>query len=121
MNAFVAYHRVSTYRQGESGLGVEAKRAVVAHFRHGASLLSEFPEIEGGKRHINRLQLAAAFVGCRRATCLLALAVMLSGTAMHAQSYEQCKATANGVDVQLRACDAAELKVRDMVLNQTYQ
>ncbi len=54
MSAFVANYRVSTDRQGESGLGLEAQRAAVARFTHGASLLSEFQEIESGKRHTNR-------------------------------------------------------------------
>ncbi len=53
MPGFVAYYRVSTDRQGESELGLEAQRAAVARFTHGASLLSEFQEIESGKRHTN--------------------------------------------------------------------
>lgn len=49
-SAFVAYYRVSTDRQGESGLGLEAQRVAVARFTRNASLLSEFQEIESGKR-----------------------------------------------------------------------
>ena len=71
---FVAYYRVSTDRQGESGLGLEAQRAAVARFTHGASLLSEFREIESGKRHTNRPQLIAALDNCRRHKATLVIA-----------------------------------------------
>lgn len=73
-SSFVAYYRVSTDRQGESGLGLEAQRAAVARFTHGASLLSEFQEIESGKRHTNRPQLAAALDQCRRQKATLVIA-----------------------------------------------
>ncbi len=63
MLKFIAYYRVSTDRQGESGLGLDAQRASVALFTRGASLLSEFQEIESGKRHANRPQLAGGWPG----------------------------------------------------------
>ena len=73
-SSFVAYYRVSTDRQGESGLGLEAQRAAVGRFTYGASLLSEFQEIESGKRHTNRPQLAAALDQCRRHKATLIIA-----------------------------------------------
>ena len=48
--AFVAYYRVSTNRQGRSGLGLDAQREAVACFlagHPGAALLGEFTEVEG--------------------------------------------------------------------------
>jgi DNA invertase Pin-like site-specific DNA recombinase len=72
---FVAYFRVSTERQGRSGLGLDAQRAAVA--RHVAAtagqVVAEFQEIESGKRN-DRPQLAAALAACRarRATLLIA-------------------------------------------------
>ena len=47
----VAYYRVSTQRQGRSGLGIEAQRAAVARFAEAEdiNILSEFEEIETGK------------------------------------------------------------------------
>ena len=49
--AVVAYYRVSTPRQGRSGLGLEAQRKAVAAYAasHGAAIADEFTEIETGK------------------------------------------------------------------------
>ena len=55
MTPFVAYYRVSTERQGRSGLGIEAQRMAVARFAEAEDLerVAEFTEIEVGSR-INR-------------------------------------------------------------------
>jgi DNA invertase Pin-like site-specific DNA recombinase len=49
---FVAYFRVSTARQGKSGLGIEAQRAAVATYLNGGDwlIVGEFTEVESGKR-----------------------------------------------------------------------
>lgn len=49
---FVAYYRVSTARQGKSGLGIEAQRAAVDAYLNGGDwqIVGEFTEIESGKR-----------------------------------------------------------------------
>ena len=51
MHPIVAYHRVSTQKQGRSGLGLEAQRAAVQAFANaeGFDLVAEFTEIETGK------------------------------------------------------------------------
>jgi DNA invertase Pin-like site-specific DNA recombinase len=71
---FVAYYRVSTDRQGRSGLGLDAQRAAVAAYigTRGA-LAGEFTEIESGKK-ADRPQLAAALdlAAKRRAVLLIA-------------------------------------------------
>ena len=74
MPEFVAYYRVSTDRQGESGLGLEAQRSSVARFVNGASLLGEFQEIESGKNYTNRPQLTAALAICRNSRATLVIA-----------------------------------------------
>jgi DNA invertase Pin-like site-specific DNA recombinase len=58
---FISYLRVSTDKQGQSGLGIEAQRKAVDDYLNGGcwQLLSEYVEIETGKRN-DRPQLAAA-------------------------------------------------------------
>jgi DNA invertase Pin-like site-specific DNA recombinase len=72
--SFVAYYRVSTQRQGESGLGLEAQRASVARYLSTVKgeLVGEYTEVETGKRHGKRPELAAAItLAKRRQACLL--------------------------------------------------
>jgi DNA invertase Pin-like site-specific DNA recombinase len=63
---WISYLRVSTDRQGKSGLGLEAQRASVTDFLNGGSwkLIKEFVEVESGKR-ADRPQLEAALAACR--------------------------------------------------------
>jgi DNA invertase Pin-like site-specific DNA recombinase len=63
----VAYYRVSTAKQGRSGLGLEAQQAAVrAHLNGGTwELLEEFTEVESGKRHTNRPKLQDALRLCK--------------------------------------------------------
>ena len=75
MSRFVAYYRVSTDKQGRSGLGLEAQRAAVeAHVAAGrGTVAAEFIEVESGRKKV-RPQLAAAFAAARahRATLIIA-------------------------------------------------
>jgi DNA invertase Pin-like site-specific DNA recombinase len=63
MTKYIAYYRVSTDRQGQSGLGLEAQQAAVASYRE--NIVAEFTEIESGKID-SRPQLAAALELCRK-------------------------------------------------------
>ena len=71
----ISYLRVSTAKQGLSGLGMEAQRAAVAQFTVAGShiLVAEFVEVESGRK-ADRPQLAAALAACRlhRATLVIA-------------------------------------------------
>jgi DNA invertase Pin-like site-specific DNA recombinase len=76
---FVAYYRVSTVRQGASGLGLEAQQESVKRFLNGGSwqLVSEFQEVETGKGSdalSKRPQLKAALDACRRHGATLVIA-----------------------------------------------
>lgn len=75
MPAFVAYYRVSTDRQGRSGLGLDAQREAVARFiTSTGELAGAYTEVESGKRHTNRPQLNAALDECRRRRAVLLIA-----------------------------------------------
>ena len=72
---FVAYLRVSTDKQGRSGLGLEAQRAAVeAHVAAmRGTVAAEFLEVESGRRK-DRPQLAAALADCRARRAVLVIA-----------------------------------------------
>lgn len=72
---FVAYYRVSTARQGRSGLGLEAQRRAVADFLNGGSwkLMAEFVEVESGKAD-DRPQLEQALATCELSGATLVVA-----------------------------------------------
>src|SRR5258706_8866495 len=69
---FVCYYRVSTGRQGKSGLGLDAQRAAVATYLNGGDwqIVSEFTEVESGKR-ADRPQLDQALAAARLHRCPL--------------------------------------------------
>jgi DNA invertase Pin-like site-specific DNA recombinase len=76
---FVAYYRVSTEKQGRSGLGLEAQREAVLGYLNGGSweLLAEFTETETGKGSnalAKRLQLRAALEHARKHKATLVIA-----------------------------------------------
>jgi DNA invertase Pin-like site-specific DNA recombinase len=74
MQDAVAYYRVSTARQGRSGLGIEAQRGAVIRFAEseGCTLIAEFTEVETGKGADaldRRPQLAAALAAGKTGKC----------------------------------------------------
>ena len=72
---YVSYFRVSTDKQGRSGLGLEAQREAVSQFvsGRGAAVIAEFVEIESGSKN-DRPQLALALETCRRHKAVLIIA-----------------------------------------------
>ena len=72
---FVSCYRVSTDKQGKSGLGLDAQRRAVQQYLNGGtwSLIGEFTEIESGKRN-ERPELAKALAACKRQKAELVIA-----------------------------------------------
>lgn len=72
----VAYYRVSTKRQGASGLGLEAQQHAVRDLvaRESIEVLASFTEIESGTRKADRPQLREAIALCRESKAVLLIA-----------------------------------------------
>jgi len=74
MTKYVIYLRVSTNRQGKSGLGLDAQReAVMRHLGDGVDIIAEHCEIESG-RNDGRPELRKALDHCRRSGAVLVIA-----------------------------------------------
>lgn len=67
MQKYIAYYRVSTQRQGRSGLGLEAQKEAVRTFMAGradAQVIAEFVEVESGRK-ADRVKLTSAMLMAR--------------------------------------------------------
>lgn len=61
MKKYVAYYRVSTQKQGSTGLGLQAqKNAVARHISDEGNLIGEFVEVETGTRKKKRVEIYKA-------------------------------------------------------------
>jgi DNA invertase Pin-like site-specific DNA recombinase len=72
---FVAYYRVSTGKQGRSGLGLDAQRKAVTEYLDAGEwkLVGEFTEVESGRKN-DRPELAKALTACKRHKATLVIA-----------------------------------------------
>ena len=112
MAKYIAYYRVSTDKQGQSGLGLEAQRAAVSQYS--ADILAEFTEVESGKND-QRPQLAAALAACREhdAAILIAKIDRLSRDAAFLLTLRK-----SGVDIiaaDMPHCGSLEFGIRAVV------
>ena len=75
MKTLIAYYRVSTDKQGKSGLGLEAQRKQVSDYvlSIGGELVGEFLEVESGKKS-NRQELQKALKACKKSKATLIVA-----------------------------------------------
>jgi DNA invertase Pin-like site-specific DNA recombinase len=75
MVEFVAYYRVSTQRQGATGLGLDAQKSAVQSFVRGVSgqLIGEYEEVESGAARVRpKLNQAIQVAAARKATLVIA-------------------------------------------------
>ena len=70
---YVAYYRVSTAKQGVSGLGLDSQKNIVSGYIKDGNLISEFTEIESGKNN-QRKELEAAIALCKKESATLVIA-----------------------------------------------
>jgi len=119
-NSAVAYYRVSTQRQGISGLGLEAQKSSVEAFARGRDLtISEtFVEVESGRKN-DRPELTAALAACRDigATLVIAKLDRLARNAAFLLSLQDSDINFVAVDLP----DANELTIGMMAVLAQYE
>ncbi len=116
---FISYLRVSTDRQGRTGLGLEAQRQAVAEYLNGGSweLLAEHVEVESGKRS-SRPVLDEALAACKKHKATLVIARLdrlarnlhfISGLMQAGVDFVACDMpSANRLTVQIMAAIAED-------------
>lgn len=104
LKPIVVYYRVSTKKQGESGLGLEAQRTYVQHF-YPQEPIAEFTEKVSGKDVANRPQLQQAIELCKKhnATLVVAKIDRLS------RNTEQALRIYSELSGRLESCDIPNL------------
>jgi len=70
---YIAYYRVSTTKQGLSGLGLQAQQAAVLNYIAPEKLLQSYTDIESGKNN-NRIELLKAIESCKKNSAILVIA-----------------------------------------------
>lgn len=109
---FIAYYRVSTLKQGQSGLGLEAQQEAVNQYLNGGvwELVGEFTETETGKGAnalAKRPQLRAALEACRKSGARLLIA-KLDRLARNVNFISGLLEASRGNGVKFVACDMPE-------------
>ena len=76
MKHYISYTRVSTQRQGESGLGLEAQRKMIADYiaRNDGKVIREYTENESATRKGKRVEIFKAMTHCRDTGSVLVVA-----------------------------------------------
>lgn len=105
MKKYVAYYRVSTQKQGISGLGLEAQKQAVATFlkcKDNKCIIAEFVEVESGKKD-KRIELQKALQLCKQQGAVLVIA-KLDRLARNAEFLFKIKNS----NVEILCCDYPE-------------
>lgn len=103
---YVAYYRVSTKRQGESGLGLDAQKQIVSHYFDSSDIVEEFTEVASAKSIEKRPLLLKAIELCndKGYTLLVAKTDRLS------RMTEDALEVYNKLDQRLHSCDIPQEK-----------
>lgn len=104
-NKYVIYYRVSTKKQGDSGLGLDSQRAYVEHFYKDRQIIAEYTDVESGKNVANRPELLKALELCKKEKAVLVVAKIdrLS------RNTEQALMIYRELDGRLESCDIPNL------------
>lgn len=105
MKNYVVYIRVSTRKQGESGLGLEAQQKICCEFikNDGGVMVAEFKDVESGT-HRDRKGLADAIAYCKKNECALVIAKL----DRLARDVEFCFKVVN-TGVEIHFCDMPQI------------
>lgn len=105
MKKFAVYIRVSTRKQGNSGLGLESQQKICGEFikTHGGERVAEFKDVESGT-HRDRKGLLAAIDYCKRNDCALVIAKL----DRLARDVEFCFKVVN-TGIEIHFCDMPQL------------
>ena len=105
MKNYVVYIRVSTRKQGESGLGLEAQQKICGEFikADGGVMVAEFKDVESGT-HRDRKGLADAIAYCKRNNCALVIAKL----DRLARDVEFCFKVVN-TGIEIHFCDMPQI------------
>ena len=74
-SSYISYLRVSTQRQGKSGLGLQAQQEIIRNYLKGQLPIAEFVEIESGRKS-ERPKLHEALESCKKNKATLIVAKM---------------------------------------------
>ena len=105
MKKFAVYIRVSTRKQGNSGLGLESQQKICGEFikTQGGEKVAEFKDVESGT-HRDRKGLLAAIDYCKRNNCALVIAKL----DRLARDVEFCFKVVN-TGIEIHFCDMPQL------------
>lgn len=105
MKKFAVYIRVSTRKQGNSGLGLESQQKICGEFikAQGGEQVAEFKDVESGT-HRDRKGLLAAIDYCKRNDCALVIAKL----DRLARDVEFCFKVVN-TGIEIHFCDMPQL------------
>jgi DNA invertase Pin-like site-specific DNA recombinase len=102
---YVTYFRVSTKRQGDSGLGLQAQRTYIEHFYRDKPVIAEFTDVQSGKDVLNRPELRKALALCKERRAIL----VVSKIDRLSRNTEQALVIYRELEGRLESCDIPNL------------